>query len=319
MPKPPTLWQSFRHTLGRAFRETGQALDRVAVKTAMLAHTKHDYYDDPVRFEDYLSRHRQLFPMLWSGRPIIDPQVAYVAPCATLIGSVRIGKESSVWYGAVLRADECLNADSWNKTTQELLEVPAEAAAWELAEERLTDRTHHHGGAIFIGSRTNIQDGCIVTSRAGHTRIGNGVTVGHLAQIHSATIEDFCLIGMGSIIQEGALIETESFVAAGAVIGPGQVVKTGELWVGNPARKLRDLTPEQRGKLHYQSNEYVGVALSQQQVMELGGNLSDSMIDRSIELQALEEGNATEESDQSSNQESDHTQDNEEPQRLKAG
>ena len=84
---------------------------------------------------------------------------------------------------------------------------------------------------------------------------------------------------MGSVIGEGALIETESFIAAGAVVKAGQVVKSGELWVGNPARKLRDLTAEQREKLHYQSSEYVKVASGQKGVMELGGNLTEDMLD----------------------------------------
>lgn len=169
-----------------------------------------------------------------------------------------------MWYKAVLRADECANAEN--------------AETFELEDDRHSERIDHHGGGIFIGENTNIQDGCIVTARENHCKIGNGVTVGHLAQIHSATVEDFCLIGMGSIIQPGAVIETESFVAAGAVIGPGQRVKSGELWVGNPGRKLRDLTPQQREKLHYQSSEYVGVAHTQKQVMNLGGNLSGEFL-----------------------------------------
>lgn len=263
---PPSVLQRFRQIVGRAFRETGQALDRLGVKTASLAVTPHDYYDDPVVYEDHLSRHRHQFPLLWSGKPMISADVAYLAPCSTLIGSVHIGPGASVWYGAVLRADECANAESFDSDTGE----------FELDERRFRDRTHHHGGAIFVGANSNIQDGCILTARSNHCRIGNGVTVGHLAQIHSATVEDYCLIGMGSIIQEGARIETEAFVAAGAVIGKGQVVKSGELWVGNPGRKIRDLSAAEREKLHYQSSEYVLVATNQRGVMELGGNLSEA-------------------------------------------
>jgi hypothetical protein len=117
--------------------------------------------------------------------------------------------------------------------------------------------------------------------------VGQGVTVGHLAQIHSATVGDFCLIGMGSVVQEGAVIESEAFIAAGAVIRSGQVVQAGELWVGNPARKIRDLSVEERQKLHYQSSEYVKVATGQRHVMELGGNLADpDDFDFVIRLQA---------------------------------
>jgi len=269
----PSIWQRFRQTLGRAVRETGQALDRLAVKTISLSTTKHDYYDDPVAYEDHLSRHRHRFPLLWSGKPLVHPDVAYLAPCSTLIGSVRIGPGSSVWYGAVLRADECANAGSYyddDDNGDAYKERP-----FDLLEQRFRDRTDHHGGGIYIGADTNVQDNCIVTSRQRHTIIGNGVTVGHLAQIHSATIEDYCLIGMGAMIGEGAVIRTESFIAAGAVVKPGTVVEAGELWIGNPARKLKDLLPEERQRLHYQSSEYVNVALTQHDVMELGGNVGD--------------------------------------------
>ena len=313
------MWQRFRQTLGRAFRETGQALDRLGVKTAAVATTRHDYYDDPVIYEDHLSRHRHQFPLLWSGRPLVHRDVAYLAPCSTLIGSVRIGKGSSVWYGAVLRADECTNAGSHKLTDldgdeqqrrqrgliaggggvdeeteeqkQNALELQQDdkeyddhfqqllkEEPWELSEDRYRDRTFHHGGGIFVGNNTNVQDNCIITARENHCRIGDGVTIGHLAQIHSATVEDFCLIGMGAIIKENAVVEAESFIGAGCVVERGQVVKTGELWVGNPARKLRDLSSDERKRLHYQSSEYVNVATGQHGVMELGGNVTEEML-----------------------------------------
>jgi hypothetical protein len=89
------------------------------------------------------------------------------------------------------------------------------------------------------------------------------------------------------MVQEGAVIESEAFVAAGAVIRAGEVVKEGELWVGNPARKIRDLSAEERQKLHYQSSEYVKVATGQRNIMELGGNLADpNDFDLVIRLQA---------------------------------
>ena len=277
---PPTMLQHVRQVLGRAVRETGQALDRVAIKMASLAVTKHSFYDDPVIYEDFLSRHRHQFPLVWSGKPVVHPKVAYVAPCSTLIGSVNIGPGSSVWYGAVLRADECLNAESFNKNDDE-----ESGEVWELSESRFRDRLDHHGGGIFIGENSNIQDNCIITSRVDHCRIGDGVTIGHCSQIHSAKVGDYSLIGMGSILLEGAVVESEAFVAAGAVVGSGQVVKAGELWVGNPARKLRDLTAEQRENLRYQSSEYVNVATTHQDVMLLGGNLTESMLEEPPELE----------------------------------
>ena len=256
-PHPPTLVQRFRQLFGRALRESGQALDRVALRLASFAH--HDFYDDALPYQDTLSRHRQQVPLLTSGKPMIDPQVAFVAPCSTLVGSVHVGANVSIWYGAVVRADECVNASS-------------ETEMWELSDGS-------GGGAIWIGPGSNVQDGCILTARQGHCVIGQGVTIGHLAQLHSATVHDYSLIGMGSLLEPGVVVETESLVAAGAVVKAGTVVRQGELWAGNPARKLKDLTAEQRQKLHYQSSEYVTVAKTQASVMELGGNLSDAQIE----------------------------------------
>lgn len=211
--------------------------------------------DDPFIYDDFLSRHRQQMPLLKNGRPLISSDVAYLAPCATMIGSVRIGAGSSVWYKAVLRADECVNGSSFGAGD-------AEGDTWELDPDRFTEHrsTQHEspGGGIFIGENTNVQDGAIITSRIDHTLIGNGVTIGHLAQIHSAKIGDFCLIGMGCVVSAGCEIETESFIAAGAALAPNTVVKSGELWAGVPAKKMRDLTAEQRKKLHYQSSEVSG-------------------------------------------------------------
>jgi carbonic anhydrase/acetyltransferase-like protein (isoleucine patch superfamily) len=249
-----------------------------------VTQTKYDFGDEPTICQDFLSRHRQLFPLLSAGRPVVHPQVAYVAPCATLIGSVTVGKGASIWYGAVLRADTTAHAESFHKTDEELLAatktpvlIPnrtlsqdkdtvteiqhkkedknnrdevalnssnttdnnnldsssetAEKTSYRISEGPFPlpdpERTHYSGGGIVIGEDTNIQDGCILSARTGHCRIGQGVTVGHLAQIHSATVGDFSLIGMGSIIQEGAVIEEEAFVAAGAVVKPGVVVQSG--------------------------------------------------------------------------------------------
>jgi carbonic anhydrase/acetyltransferase-like protein (isoleucine patch superfamily) len=322
----PSLWQGFRQLIGRAFRETGQSLDRLGVKTVSWAVTPHDYYDDPVIYEDHLSRHRQLFPLLISGRPVIHPNIAYIAPCATLIGSVFVGKNTSIWYGAVLRGDTCENTESFHtKYTIETGEPPHDSSTattthrldsmetsrdhsssameqptrtttvptttttnvsntedttfavhprpWKLSATRYRDQLDHHGGAIFIGDDTNVQDSCIITAYQEHCQIGNGVTIGHAAQLHSCTVHDYSLIGMGSIINPGVIVESEAFIAAGAVVPENTVVPSGTLWMGNPAKLVRHLTPEQRQKLHYQSSEYVQVASTHKHVMELGGNV----------------------------------------------
>lgn len=241
--------QRFRQTLGRALRETGQALDRLGIKGHQLAVTKQSIGDDPVIYQDHLSRHRHQLPFLKRGRPVISKDVAFLAPCSTLIGSVHIGSGSSVFYKAILRADNCENAESFTKSDEECTE-------WTLDPDRQSrQRTNAFGGGIFVGENTNIQDGCIIDSSKDHTRIGNGVTVGHLASIHSATIEDHCLIGMGSLLQPGVVVKEESFIAAGANVAANTVIESGELWVGSPARKVRDLSPEERERLHYQANE----------------------------------------------------------------
>jgi gamma-carbonic anhydrase len=252
----PTIIQRIRQLLGRALRETGQALDRAGIKGQSLATTKRIYGDDPVIYQDFLSRHRHQMPLLRRGKPIVSQDVAFLAPCSTLIGSVYIGAGSSVFYKSILRADGCDHAEIFDKTDKDFENTTLVDHIWTLDDDRtLSGR----GGGIFIGQNTNIQDGCIIDAAKSHTVIGNGVTVGHLASIHSATIEDHCLIGMGSVIQEGAVIKEESFIAAGANVTKNTVVNCGELWVGNPAKKLRDLTAHERQRLHYQANEVSAV------------------------------------------------------------
>lgn len=197
--------------------------------------------------------------------------VAFLAPCSTLIGSVYIGAGSSVFYKSILRADSCDNAGVFAKSEEEFENTTLEDHVWSLEENRAAGSS---GGGIFIGQDTNIQDGCIIDATKNHTRIGSGVTVGHLASIHSATIEDHCLIGMGSLIQEGAVIKEESFIAAGANVTKNTVVESGELWVGNPARKLRDLTSTERQRLHYQANEVRTDVLACSLVDERSSDLS---------------------------------------------
>merc|ERR1712194_328767 len=130
-----------------------------------------------------------------------------------------------------------------------------------------------------VGEGTNIQDACMVTSYEGHTRIGKYVTVGHSAHIHSASIGDESLIGMGAVLKPGSIVESQSFVAAGAVVDRGTVVKGGEIWAGNPARKLRVLSVEEKGRLRLQAEKYIDVAQTHSHVMELGGNVPDAFVE----------------------------------------
>lgn len=155
-------------------------------------------------------------------RPTIDQSV-FVAPGATIIGDVRIGAGSSVWYGSVIRGD-----------------------------------VHH----IRIGEMTNIQDGTIihVTHDTHPTVVGNGVTVGHRVILHGCTVHDYALIGMGSTVLDGAVVEARAMVAAGALVTPGTVVPTGTLFGGVPARKLRALTEAEMADFTTSAERYHGYA-----------------------------------------------------------
>ena len=120
---------------------------------------------------------------------------------------MTIGKDSSVWYNAVIRAD--------------------------------TDR-------IMIGEATNIQDNCVLHVDAGHPlTVGNGVTVGHSAILHGCTIGDNTLIGMGSIILNDAVIGKDCIIGAGTLVTQKKNIPDGSLVYGNPAKVVRALTEEE--------------------------------------------------------------------------
>jgi carbonic anhydrase/acetyltransferase-like protein (isoleucine patch superfamily) len=154
------------------------------------------------------------------------PQVAegaFVAPNASLIGDVTLGERSSIWFGAVLRGDVA---------------------------------------PLRIGARTNIQDNAVIHATGGKssTTIGDDVTVGHNSIVHGCTIGNYCLIGMGSIVLDGASIEDECFIAAGALIAPNTRVAARSLMIGNPARKARTLTDAELTEIRTASITYVELA-----------------------------------------------------------
>jgi carbonic anhydrase/acetyltransferase-like protein (isoleucine patch superfamily) len=158
--------------------------------------------------------------------PILGQRV-YLDAAATVIGDVVLGDDVSIWPGTVLRGDV---------------------------------------NFIRVGARSNIQDGSIVhVTHDGPygapgglaTVIGEDVTIGHGAIIHACTIEDACLIGMGSVILDGAVVKKNGFVGAGAVLSPGKTVGSGELWLGNPARFVRLLDAQEIEQLSYSAQHYV--------------------------------------------------------------
>jgi carbonic anhydrase/acetyltransferase-like protein (isoleucine patch superfamily) len=147
---------------------------------------------------------------------------AWAAPSADLIGDVRLGARASVWFGAVIRADNT---------------------------------------PILVGEDSNIQDGAIGHGDPGFPlTIGARVTVGHQAILHGCTIADDCLIGMGARILNGAVIASECIVGAGALVTEGKHFESGSLIVGAPARVVRQLTDEERQALRVSAEHYADKA-----------------------------------------------------------
>jgi len=222
-----------------------------------------------------------------------EDSIAFLAPCATLIGNVQLSPHTSIFYKAILKADVAAHGINIIRTAKEeeqwkSLPVGGPERKKDAGMFDTGSGIGHptiggaNGGGIYIGEGTNIQDACMVTSYEGHTTIGKYVTVGHSAHIHSATVGDESLIGMGAVLKPGSVVESQSFVAAGAVVDRGSVVKGGEIWGGNPARKLRELTAEEKGRLRRQAEKYIEVAQTHSHVMKLGGNVPDSFIEHEL-------------------------------------
>jgi carbonic anhydrase/acetyltransferase-like protein (isoleucine patch superfamily) len=159
--------------------------------------------------------------------PVLGARV-YVDECALVIGRVTLGDDASVWPFAVARGDV---------------------------------------NRIEIGARTNIQDGSVLhvvhdgPSVPGGLPliIGDDVTVGHKAMIHGARVGHRCLIGMSSVVLDGAVLEDEVILAAGSVVPPGKRLASRGLYLGNPARRVRELTSAEIAGLLYSARHYVKI------------------------------------------------------------
>lgn len=136
----------------------------------------------------------------------------FIAENCTIIGDVELGDNCSVWFNAVIRGD-----------------------------------VHY----IKVGNRVNIQDGAVVhcTYQKAPTNIGDNVSIGHNAIVHGCTLKDNVLIGMGAIVMDGAVVESNSIVAAGAVVLEGTHIPSGTIYAGIPAKKVKDIDPEQSNEL----------------------------------------------------------------------
>ncbi|VAW51681.1 Carbonic anhydrase, gamma class, partial [hydrothermal vent metagenome] len=156
--------------------------------------------------------------------PQID-QTVFVDESAVVTGNVSIAEDSSVWPCCSIRGD-----------------------------------IH----SISIGARTNIQDGCIlhVTHDSEYApggfslSVGNEVTVGHNVVLHACTVEDLCLIGMGSVVLDGALVQSGAMVGAGSLVPPNKVLKGGYMWLGSPVKKARELSDKEKVFLKYSAQQY---------------------------------------------------------------
>ena len=154
--------------------------------------------------------------------PVIS-KTCFIANSTNIIGDVKIGSETNIWFGTTIRAD-----------------------------------MHY----IRIGKRTNIQDNSIihVTTDIAPTIIGNGITIGHGAIIHGCTIKDNCLIGMGSIIMDEVVINEGSMIAAGALIPPRTIVPKNTLMVGSPAKPIRKLRKIEKNEIFERAQHYIDLA-----------------------------------------------------------
>jgi len=171
--------------------------------------------------------HHDVAPTLAAG--------AWVHPRATLIGEVSLGRDASVWPGAVIRGDV---------------------------------------NSIAIGEASNIQDNSVLhvshktpaNPAGGPLVIGARVTVGHTVILHACTIGDECLIGMGSIILDRALVQKHVLLGAGSLVPEGKILESGYLYLGRPARLVRALTEEEIAYFGYSAQHYVTLARSYQDV-----------------------------------------------------
>lgn len=154
--------------------------------------------------------------------PTVDDS-AWVAPGARLVGDVVIGPQSSIWYNVVIRGDV----------------MP-----------------------VRIGARSNIQDGSVVhvTRQQAATTIGDDVLVGHMAMIHGCTLMDRSFVGLGATVMDGCVIAPEGMLGAGALLSPGKMVRTRELWLGRPAKFVRLLSDEEVARNRAGAAGYVELA-----------------------------------------------------------
>jgi carbonic anhydrase/acetyltransferase-like protein (isoleucine patch superfamily) len=177
------------------------------------------YYKNKNIGKNMLMKYKKWYPVM--------KKDVFVAPSADVIGNVKIGQDSSIWFGTIIRGD-----------------------------------VHY----ITIGDRTSIQDGSMVhvthyklddMSDGNPTIIGDDVTVGHKVMLHGCTIEDACLIGMSATILDGVVIGKESIVGAGSLVTKNKKFPPRSLIMGSPAKLIRELNDEEVAELYASASRYV--------------------------------------------------------------
>jgi gamma-carbonic anhydrase len=164
----------------------------------------------------------------FGGKTPIVATSAFVASGTQIIGDVEVGDQSSIWYNCVLRGDV---------------------------------------NRIRIGARSNIQDGAVIhvdSPRDGGdglpTIIGDDVLIGHMVMLHGSILHDRAFVGLGSIVMDGCTIEPDGMLAAGSMLTPGKTICAGELWIGRPAKKLRDMDANEIARNRMGAAHYVILA-----------------------------------------------------------
>ena len=147
----------------------------------------------------------------------------WFAETAVVIGEVSMGDQCTVWYNAVVRGD-----------------------------------VHY----IKMGDKVNIQDGAVIhcTYQKAPTNIGNNVSIGHNALVHGCTVEDNVLIGMGAIVMDHVVVGSGSIIGAGAIVLQNQIIEPNSIYVGNPARKVKDIGEEGSAIIERTANNYIKYA-----------------------------------------------------------
>lgn len=163
---------------------------------------------------------------VYDGKCPVIHRSAYVDDSAVVIGNVTLARDVSIWPQVVVRGDV---------------------------------------NSIAVGEGTNVQDGSVLhVSHAGRYSpegfplvIGRGVTVGHRAVVHACSVGDYCLIGIGAVIMDGAILEDYVMLGAGSLVPSGKRLETGYLYLGSPAKQARPLRHQEREFLEYSAQHYV--------------------------------------------------------------